>query len=250
MNLDLLAIAPHPDDVELTCGGTLLKMADAGYRTGILDLTQGEMGTRGTAQIRAREAADAASILGVSVRRNARLPDAHLRVSDEFKVAVAEIIRELQPRTVILPYWKGRHPDHYNAATLGYEACFIAGLKSYRMAGEPFRPFKIIYAAAYASVTPTFAVDITKEYERRREAILAYASQFTPRKKSRAEKSGTGSAGLMPDKVHLPLDELEDRMSFIARQYGRMIGVKYAEGFVAKEVLEVDDVVKMPVRSI
>jgi bacillithiol biosynthesis deacetylase BshB1 len=250
MSLDLLAVAPHPDDVELTCGGTLLKMADAGYRTGILDLTQGEMGTRGTPEIRAREAADAAKILGTSVRRNARLPDAHLRVCDEFKVAVAEIIRDLQPRTVILPYWKGRHPDHYHAATLAYEACFIAGLKSYPMAGEPFRPFKIIYAAAYASVTPTFAVDITNEYERRRQAILAYASQFTPAKGPQAKKSGSGSTELMPDKVFLPLDELEDHMNFIARQYGRMIGVKYAEGFVVKEVLEVDDVVKMPVRSI
>jgi hypothetical protein len=118
------------------------------------------------------------------------------------------------------------------------------------MAGEPFRPFKIIYAAAYASVTPTFAVDITNEYERRRQAILAYASQFTPAKGPQAKKSGSGSTELMPDKVFLPLDELEDHMNFIARQYGRMIGVKYAEGFVVKEVLEVDDVVKMPVRSI
>lgn len=238
MTLDLLAIAPHPDDVELTCGGTLLKMAQAGYRTGILDLTQGETGTRGTPQIRAREAARAAKILGVQTRRNAGLPDAQLRVADEYKAIVAEIIRELQPRTVILPYWEGRHPDHYTAATLGYEACFVAGLRNYHVAGEPFRPFKILYAAAYATVTPTFAVDITKFYERRRRAILSYASQFTPPK------------GTPKSKVFLPLDQLEERMNFIARHYGRMIGVKYAEGFVVKEVMQVDDVVKMPVRSI
>jgi N-acetylglucosamine malate deacetylase 1 len=250
MTVDLLAIAAHPDDVELTCGGTLLKMASAGHRTGILDLTQGETGTRGTPEIRLREAARAAKILGVSVRRNARLPDARLRVCDEYKIAVAEIIRELEPRTVILPYWKGRHPDHYHAAALGYEACFIAGLKNYPMARAAHRPFKIIYAAAYATVTPTFAVDITKEYERRRRAILAYTSQFRPPKPSRAKASGHASTGLMPDKIFLPLDELEERMNFIARQYGRMIGVKYAEGFVVREVLEVDDVVKMPVRSI
>lgn len=237
MILDLLAIAPHPDDAELTCGGTLLKMADAGYRTGILDLTRGEMGSRGTPEIRAREGARAAKILGAKVRRNAGLPDAHLRVCDEFKVVIAEIIRELQPRTVILPYWEGRHPDHYTAATLGFEACFIAGLKNYPLAGEPFRPFKIIYSAAYATVTPTFAVDITQQYDRRRRAILAYASQFTPPRRA-------------PSKVFLPLDELEERMNFAARHYGRMIDVKYAEGFVAKEVLQVDDVVKMPVRSI
>ncbi|MBZ5503707.1 MAG: bacillithiol biosynthesis deacetylase BshB1, partial [Acidobacteriia bacterium] len=159
MKLDLLAIAPHPDDVELTCGGTMLKMAQAGYRTGILDLTQGEMGTRGTPETRLREAARAGKILGAKVRRNLGLPDAHLRVCDEYKTAIAEVIREFEPRTVILPYWEGRHPDHYTAATLGYEACFVAGLRNYPLAGEAFRPFKILYAAAYADVRPTFAVD-------------------------------------------------------------------------------------------
>jgi N-acetylglucosamine malate deacetylase 1 len=238
MKLDLLAIAPHPDDAELTSGGTLLKMAEAGYRTGILDLTQGEMGTRGTPEIRAREAARAAKILRVRVRRNAGLPDARLRASDEQKAVIAEIVRELQPRVVILPYWEGRHPDHYTAAILGYEACFIAGLKNYPVAGEPFRPFKIIYAAAYSTVRPTFAIDITKQYERRRRAILAYTSQFTP------------SKGARDSKVFLPLDQLEGRMSLFARQYGRLIGVQYAEGFVVKEVIQIDDVVKMPVRSL
>lgn len=238
MKLDLLAIAPHPDDVELTCGGTLLKMADAGYRTGILDLTQGETGTRGTPETRAREAERAAKILGVRIRRNAGLPDAQLRVCDEYKAVIAELIRELQPRTVILPYWEGRHPDHYTAAELGYQACFVAGLKNYHVAGEAFRPFKILYAAAYSTARPTFAVDITKQYERRRRAILAYLSQFNPPKRSARSR------------VYLPLDELEERMNFVARHYGRMIGVKYAEGFVVKEVLQVEDVVSMPVRSI
>jgi len=237
MKLDVLAIAPHPDDAELTCGGTLLKMAEAGYRTGILDLTQGEMGTRGTPEIRAREAARAAKILGVKLRRNLGLPDARLSVCDEFKTTIAEVIREFEPRTVILPYWQGRHPDHYTAATLGYEACFIAGLKNYPLGGEAFRPFKVLYAAAYAIAAPTFAVDITKQYERRRRAILAYASQFRPAKKEK------------PSKVAIPLDRLEERMNLTARYYGRLIGVAYAEGFVVKEVMQVDDVVKMPVRS-
>ena len=236
MKVDLLAIAPHPDDVELTCGGTMLKMAQAGYRTGILDLTQGETGTRGTPETRLREAARAAKILGARVRRNLGLPDAHLRVCDKYKAAIAEVIRELEPHTVILPYWEGRHPDHYTAATLGYEACFVAGLKNYALSGDAFRPFKIVYAAAYADVRPTFAVDITKQYDRRRQAILSYASQFRPLKKERS-------------KVALPLDELEGRMDLLARHFGRMIGVKYAEGFVAKEVMRIDDLVKMPVRS-
>jgi len=251
MKLDLLVIAPHPDDAELTCGGTLLKMADAGYRTGILDLTQGESGTRGTAEIRAREAARAAKILGAKVRRSAGLPDARLRVCEEYKAAIAEIIRELEPRTVILPYWEGRHPDHYTAATLGYEACFIAGLKNYPLAGAPFRPFKIIYAAAYSTVTPTFAVDITKQYERRRRAILAYTSQFRPaRGEGRSRVARPKRENVQPEKVFIPLDELEERMNLQARHYGRMIGVKYAEGFVVKEVVRVDDIVKMPVRSL
>jgi N-acetylglucosamine malate deacetylase 1 len=238
MKLDLLAIAPHPDDVELTCGGTMIKMAEAGYRTGILDLTRGETGTRGTADTRLQEAARAAKIMGTKIRRNLGLPDAHLCVSDEYKAAIAEVIRELEPRTVILPYWEGRHPDHYTAARLGYEACFVAGLKNYPLRGEAFRPFKIVYAAAYADVRPTLAVDITKQYDRRRHAILAYASQFRPVGQARRSK------------VALPLDELEGRMNDTARHYGRMIGVKYAEGFVVREVLQAEDIVQMPVRSL
>jgi bacillithiol biosynthesis deacetylase BshB1 len=238
MKLDLLAIAPHPDDVELTCGGTMFKMAQAGYRTGILDLTRGETGTRGRPETRLKEAARAAKILRVKVRRNLGLPDAHLQVTDEYKAAVAEVIREFEPHTVILPYWEGRHPDHYTAAILGYEACFVAGLKNYPLAGQPFRPFKIVYAAAYADVRPTFAVDITQQYDRRRRAILAYASQFRPPKDEPRSK------------VALPLDELEERMGLQARHYGRMIGVKYAEGFVSEEVMQIDDLVKLPVRSV
>jgi len=238
MKLDLLAIAPHPDDVELTSGGTMLKMARAGYRTGILDLTRGETGSRGTPETRLKEAARAAEILGVRIRRNLGLPDAHLENSDAQKIAVAEVIREFEPHTVIIPYWEGRHPDHYTAGRMCYEACFVAGLKNYALGGLPFRPFKIVYAAAYADVRPTFAVDITAEYERRRKAILAYASQFRPRKKERKSR------------VPLPLDELEERMNSIARHYGRMIGAKYAEGFVLREVMQVDDLVRMPVRSI
>ena len=238
MKLDLLAIGPHPDDVELTSGGTLLKMAEEGYRTGILDLTQGETGTRGTPETRLREAARAGKILRVRTRRNLGLPDARLETHEEYKKAIAAFIRELQPRTVILPYWDGRHPDHYTAAKLGYEACFIAGLKNYPLEGAAFRPYKILYAAAYADVRPTFAVDITKQFAMRRRAILAYASQFRPPVKERRSK------------VFLPLDELEERMNHQALHYGRMIGVRYAEGFVVKEVMSVDDVVDLPVRSI
>ncbi len=239
MKLDLLAIAAHPDDVELTCGGTLIRMVEGGYKVGILDLTQGEMGTRGTAEQRLREAARAARILGVHHRENLGLPDARLESSEEYKRAVAAKIRELQPHTVILPYWEGRHPDHYTAARLAYEACYLAGLKQFPLDGEAFRPFKIIYSTTYdQSVRPTFVVDITRQFKQRRRAILAYGSQFRP--KARARKG----------KVHIPLDQLEDRVNLVARYYGQLIGVKYAEPFLTREVMQVEDVVKLPVRSI
>ncbi len=239
MKLDLLAIAAHPDDVELTCGGTLIKMGRRGYKTGVLDLTRGEMGTRGTPETRLHEAAEAGRIMGLTTRANLSLPDARLEVSEKHKMAVAAKIREWQPKTVILPYWEGRHPDHYNAAKLSYEGCFLAGLKQLPIPGEAYRPFKILYATTYdETVRPSFLVDITEQFEQRHKAILAYQSQFRPRK--REAKS----------KVHLPLDELEDRVNLTSRHYGRMIGVKYAEPFLVREVMQVEDVVKMPVRSI
>jgi bacillithiol biosynthesis deacetylase BshB1 len=239
MKLDLLAIAAHPDDVELTCGGTLLKAAAQGYKTGILDLTAGEMGTRGTPETRLKEAAKAARILRVAHRENLRLPDAHLEVNDEYKMAVARRIRALRPRTVILPYWEGRHPDHYNAARLGYEGCFLAGLKQLPIEGEAFRPFKILYSTVYyREVRPTFVVDITPHFERRYRAILAYHSQFRP--KASDKKS----------KVDIPLDRLHHEVNLIARYYGQMAGVEYAEPFLVNEVMQVEDVMGLPVRSI
>jgi bacillithiol biosynthesis deacetylase BshB1 len=238
MKLDLLAIAAHPDDVELTCGGTVLKMSERGYKVGILDLTKGEMGTRGSAEVRLREAALAARILGAHYRANLGLPDARLEVNEDSKRRVAQQIRRLRPRTVILPYWEGRHPDHYNAARLAYEGCFLAGLKRLNLEGEAYRPFKVLYSTVYHTVMPTFVVDITQQFERRRRAILAYRSQFRPKKAERRSK------------VHLPLDRLEEEVNLIARYYGQMIGVEYGEPFLVKEVMQVDDVVKLPVRSL
>lgn len=238
MNLDLLAIAAHPDDVELTCGGTLLRMAQQGYKTGILDLTAGEMGTRGTQDTRAKEAAKAAKILRVAWRGILGIPDSDVQASRENKLAVAAKIRELRPKTVILPYWQARHPDHYHASALGYEGCFLAGLKQLPIEGEAYRPFKILYSTAYANTRPTFVVDITAQYERRKRSILAYGSQFNPKVLQRR-------AG-----VHLGLDELEDEMNHLARHYGQMVGVKYGEPFLIKELMKVDDIVEMDVRSI
>src|SRR6202049_1991728 len=238
MKLDLLAIAAHPDDVELTCGGTLVKMARRGYKTGILDLTAGEMGTRGTPETRAKEAAKAAKLLGVAWRGTLDVPDSDVQPSRQHKLRLAAVIRELRPKTVILPYWQARHPDHYHASTLGYEGCFLAGLKQLPLQGDTHPPFKILYSTSYADVRPTFVVDITKEFEQRRKAILAFGSQFRPAQ--RAPKS----------KVFLAIDRLEDEMNQLARHYGQMIGVKYGEGFLSKEMRQIEDVVVLPVRSI
>jgi bacillithiol biosynthesis deacetylase BshB1 len=239
MKLDLLAMAAHPDDVELTCGGTLIKMARSGYAVGILDLTAGEMGTRGSIEIRRKEAAAAARLLGVKHRENLGLPDAHLEMRMEYKLAIAARIRALRPRTVILPYWEGRHPDHYNAARLGYEGCFLAGLKRLDLQGEAYRPFKILYSTTYdRSVRPSFVVDISREFARRSRAILAYRSQFQPIGRDRKSK------------VYLPLDRLVQEVHLVARFYGDMVGVEYAEPFLAKEVMQIEDVVQLPVRSV
>jgi bacillithiol biosynthesis deacetylase BshB1 len=238
MKLDLLAIAAHPDDVELTCGGTLLKMARRGYKTGILDLTAGEMGTRGTPETRAREATKAAKLLGVAWRGTLGVPDSDVQPAREHKLKLAGVIRELRPKTVILPYWQARHPDHYHASTLGYEGCFLAGLKQLPIDAEPYRPFKILYSTSYADVRPTFVVDITAEFAQRRKAILAFASQFRP------------ARGARKGKVFLAIDRLEDEMNQLARHYGQMIGVKYGEPFLIRELIQVDDVIAMPVRSI
>jgi N-acetylglucosamine malate deacetylase 1 len=234
--LDLLAIAAHPDDVEQTCGGTLLRMAEAGYRTGIIDLTAGDMGTRGSPETRLSEASSAAAVLGASHRENLYFPDARLENSMAGRMTLAQKLRELRPRTVILPYWEGRHPDHYRTAELGYEACFLAGLKKIDQYTEPHRPYKIIYASLYANVTPSFVVDITRHFERRMESLLCYRSQY-----------GETSEGatIFPDEA-----EIRERLAAIARFYGNLIGVRYGEPFVVKETMRIDDVVAMSNRSL
>jgi N-acetylglucosamine malate deacetylase 1 len=235
-SLDALAIAAHPDDIEQTCGGTLIRMAEMGYRTGALDLTAGDMGTRGTPEQRIAESQIAARHMLVSWRENLRMPDARLENSLPARMTLAAKIRELRPRVVILPYWQARHPDHYRAAEMGYEACFLAGLKKLDEYTQPHRPFKILYSSIYADVKPSFIVDIGAQFERRMSALLSYASQYGD--------AGEG-AGLFPKEA-----EIRDRLGAIARFYGNLIGVKYGEPFVVKEAMQVDDIVAMPVRSI
>jgi len=279
--LDILAIAAHRDDVEQTCGGTMLKMAQRGHRTGILDLTQGEMGTRGSAEDRAREAEAAAKILRVSWREALDIPDGRVENTWENRLKLARVICEQRPRVVILPYWKGRHPDHYTCSTLGYEACFLAGLKKLDVSGAvgtqqsafsraiagggkqenagatvgghglsraeesandfgasapAHRPFKIIYATLYYDVRPTFVVDITEQFEARLDSLMAYKSQFSDQEAGK---------DIFPARA-----EIRARVEAMARFYGMMAGVTYAEPFLEKEVGLVEDLTLIPVKSI
>ena len=237
--LDILAIAAHRDDVEQTCGGTLLAMNARGWRTGILDLTQGESGTRGTAADRAAEATAAARILNVSHREALDLPDGNVQNTYENRLKIAAVLRRLRPRVVILPYWQGRHPDHYTSATLGYEACFVSGLAKVETPGDPHpphRPYKILYASLYADVRPTFVVDITPFVEQRLQSLLAYRSQYA------SQPQGS--------KLFVPEEEIRERTLAEARHYGLLAGVRYGEPFVQKEIGLVEDIMLLPVASI
>ena len=236
--VDILAIAAHRDDVEQTCGGTLLAMHALGWTTGILDLTRGESGTRGTAAQRESEAASAAEILHVRHREALDLPDGNVENTYENRLKLAAVLRRLRPRVVILPYWQGRHPDHYTSATLGYEACFVSGLASVALPGAdpPHRPYKILYASLYADVRPTFVVDITPHIETRLQSLLAYRSQYSDQ--------------LQGEGLFVPEAEIRDRTFSTARHYGLLAGVRYGEPFIQKEVVLVDDLMHLGARSI
>jgi bacillithiol biosynthesis deacetylase BshB1 len=236
MSLDVLAIAAHPDDIEQTCGGTLVKMAEMGYRTGVLDLTAGDMGTRGTPEQRIAESEIAGRHMLLKWRGNLHFPDARLENTIAARMTLAVKIRELKPRVVILPYWEARHPDHYRAAEIGFEACFLSGLKKLDEYTEAHRPFKILYSSIYAEVKPSFIVDISAQFERRMTALLSYASQY-----GETMEGGT----LFPNE-----QEIRERLGAVARFYGNLIGVKYGEPFVVKEAVQIDDIVTMPSRSI
>jgi bacillithiol biosynthesis deacetylase BshB1 len=233
---EVLAIAAHRDDVEQTCGGTLLRMCSLGVSTAILDLTQGEAGTRGSAEDRAAEAAEAARILGVSSREALDIPDGRVENTWENRLKIVHVLRRIRPRVVILPYWTGRHPDHYTTSTLGYEACFLSGLAKISTGTAPHRPFKVIYASLYADVRPSFVVDITPFIEDRHRALMAYQSQYA---------NQTAGSGLF-----VPEEEIRERTFAEARHYGTLAGVRYAEPFVQKEVGLVDDLTLIPVQSL
>ena len=233
---DVLAIAAHRDDVEQTCGGTLLRSAARGLRTAILDLTKGEAGTRGTAEDRAREADEAARLLGVSWRQALDLPDGAIANTLDNRTKIVRVLRTVRPRVVILPYWQARHPDHAIVASLGYEACFLSGLAKIDTGAPPHRPFKIVYASLYADVRPSFICDISLFIEQRHAALMAYRSQYAN------QEAGGG--------LFVREEEIRERTFAEARHFGLLAGVQYGEPFVQKEVGLVDDLTLLPVQSL
>jgi len=234
--LDVLAIAAHRDDTEIVCGGTIIKMIDLGYKAGVLDLTAGESGSRGDETSRAQEAECASKVMGLNFRHNLEMPDAGLFLTQENALAVADIIRKTKPEMVILPGDKQRHPDHSAAGEIGYRGCFLAGLGKMPINGETFRPRKIFYSCSFQDIRPSFVVDISDQFKRKCEAVACYKSQFE-------EKPGQRE-------VYPPARNIFDFMEIQNRRYGYMIGVKYGEAYIQKEVLAVVDPLKLPGKSI
>jgi bacillithiol biosynthesis deacetylase BshB1 len=226
--LDVLAVVAHPDDAELLCGGSLLQAGDRGERTGILDLTRGEMGSQGSAETRAEEAERASRVLGLSVRRNAGLPDSRLQNTPEARIVVARLLRELRPRVVITHWLQGRHPDHRAAAELVYDASYLAGLKNFSATGAPFRPFKVVHALSFREEPqkPTFVVDITEQLERKLDAIACYGSQFGAAVQAGEVFPGGGRA-------------LADQIRAHAARAGSLIRTEYGEPFWTRETVQV-----------
>lgn len=235
--VDLLAIAAHRDDVELTCSGTLIKAARQGYKTAIIDFTQGELGTRGSAAIRAAEASKAAEIMGVQARENLNLPDGGVVNDLATREIVTRAIRRFKPKIVIAPAREGRHPDHHTTAQLVRDACFVAGLAKYASDIPKHRPKKLIHCVSYREdiAKPTFVVDVTDEFETKMKAIRCYSSQF----------DDTTQAG----EVFPNGEPLYDIVRHQAAHYGSLIRTKYGEPFFTMETMRVDDIVALEVSS-
>ena len=234
--LDVLTVAAHPDDIEITSGGTLLKLAAMGHKTGVLDLTRGEMGTLGTQEERDKEAEEAGKLLKLSWRGNLSLPDSAVEYNQENKLKLAQVLRDKKPELVILPHWNQRHPDHLACSRLGYDACFLAGLKKAALDGEPFRPRKIIYASYFRNTDYSFLVDITDFIDQKCEAVAAYKSQF--------------SNPVTARHIFQPGVDIYELMRTRARALGQLVGVQFAEAYTIKEHILIDDLQHMPVNSI
>jgi bacillithiol biosynthesis deacetylase BshB1 len=237
MKLDVLAIGAHPDDVELSCGGTVLKLSKRGYKVGIVDLTEGELGTRGTREIRAREADAAAKILGVSARENLQIPDGNIASTPENRLKLVEVIRRFRPDVILFPYEIDRHPDHERAHILCHESWFAAGLEKISTTSggidqDPHRPRAYYHYMQWHEFTPTFIIDISGEYEGRMEAMRAYRSQFF-------------DPGSDERETVLSTPEFVEMVNTRLQYYGDRINRKYGEPFLSTHTLRIDDLVAL-----
>lgn len=232
MQVDVLAFAAHPDDIELSCSGLLLKLKSNGYTTGIVDLTRGELGTRGSAEIRARESAEAAKILTLDIRDNAGLEDGNVHVDKASKNVVIEKIRQYKPKIILCPYWDDRHPDHENASQLVQEAGFLAGLTKIKTKSDAYRPKTIIFYFQHKVASLSFIVDISEQFETKMKAVKAYKSQFYDKKSAEPETLISRSNFL---------DYIEARAIY----FGHQIGVKYGEPFLVKSAIKVNNIVEL-----
>lgn len=226
--IDVMAFGAHPDDIEIGCGGTLLKLASLGHSFVLVDLARGEMATRGSVEEREREAMKAAGILGASARENLELSDASLEVNSESKKRVVEVVRRYRPGLVLVPYYRDRHPDHYHTSELVYEGLFMAGLERFDTGQDSYRPPRILYFMQWQEFRPTFIVDITGEYERKMQAIYAYSSQFSP------DDNYYKQTKLTTREYNW---SITSRMAY----YGSLIGKKYGEGFLVRGQLEIEN---------
>ncbi len=231
MKLDVLAFGAHPDDIELTCGGTIARLGAMGYKTGVVALTQGELGTRGTRDIREQEFEAAGKVLGLSVHKMLDIPDGQVAVTEESKLKVIREIRNYQPSLVLAPYWKVRHPDHGHASDLVREAAFFAGLKKIETGQTAFRPNKVIYYASRFEFKPSFIVDISDFHEQKVAAIQAYKSQF----------HNPGKAAFGEEETNISSPEFLEAIITRAKQYGSYIGVQYGEPFLVREPMQLND---------
>lgn len=234
MDLAALAFGAHADDVELACGGTLVELAALGHKTGVIVLTQGEMATRGSAEIRAQEFRQSAEILGLAAHRMLDIPDGRVETSWANKVKIIEVLRTFRPRIVFAPYWVDRHPDHEETSRLVRDAAYLAGLKKIETGQPAFRPNKVIFYQSRYEFTPSFIVDISRSHEKKMKAILAYRSQFHS-----GEPAEPGDDGTLIARPEF-LEHIENR----DRRYGASVGAKYGEPFLVREAIRLKDPVE------
>ena len=232
MKVTIMAFGAHPDDVELRCAGTLIKLAKKGHKTVVVDITQGEFGSRGSPQKRIKESKKALNVMGLNLRENLKIPDTNIEINEGNKIRVINVIRKYKPEIVFLPYWDDRHPDHANASKLINDASFYSGLKSIKTDYESFKPVYNIYYMCHYTFEPTFIVDISDVFEKKIKAIKAYKSQFEVNKDTELD-----------DLIKSPfsVENLEAKDRF----YGSLIGVRYGEPFLLRNPVKTSDPINL-----